>query len=67
MDWQLFFTWFAIALAGGYVLVRSWRSWRGSKGGCGGGCGCPTKPAKTQPALIKPEQLVLRQRPKPIA
>ena len=65
MDWQIVITWFAIALAGGYVLLRSFRAWRGTKGGgCGGGCGCPktTPEAKSQPVLIKPEQLVLRQR-----
>ena len=65
MDWQIVITWFAITLAGGYVFLRSRRAWRGTKsGGCGGACGCPksSAEAKTQPVLIKPEQLVLRQR-----
>ena len=65
MDWQLLLTWFVIALAGGYVLLRSWRACRGTKSGCGGSCGCSksTAEAKSPPALINPEQLVLRKRP----
>jgi hypothetical protein len=66
MDGQLLLTWLAIALAGVYVLLRVGLAWRGLRGGasCGGGCGCPKKSADAveQPALIKSEQLKMRQR-----
>jgi FeoB-associated Cys-rich membrane protein len=67
MDWQLLVAWIAIAIAAGFVFLRIWRTWRGTKGGCGGSCGCSksTADAKPQPALIKPEQLVLRQAKEP--
>ena len=62
MDWQLIAACFAVALAGGYVCLRGWRVLRASKGACSGGCGCAKSETKT-PAIIAPEQLVLRQRP----
>ncbi len=64
MDWQIIVTWFAIAAAGVYLLLRARRAWRGTKDDCSGGCGCP-KAGVTQakPAtVIPPEQLVLRKR-----
>jgi hypothetical protein len=67
MDWQDVITWFAIAMAGVYVFWRGRRAWRGARGGCSGGCGCAKATsegqAKTRPAIIAPEELVLRQRP----
>jgi hypothetical protein len=67
MDWQHVITWSAIAMAGVYVSWRGRRAWRGMRGGCSGGCGCAKatgeSQAKTQPAIIAPEELVLRQRP----
>ena len=64
MDWQFYLTWFAIGSACVYLLMRGRRAWRPTKGGCCGGCGCSkTADAKTQPVLIAPEQLTLRQRP----
>ncbi len=62
MDGQLFFTWFAIGLAGAYILVRIGQAWRGGKS-CGGGCGCPTARAVPgQSLLIAPEQVKMRNR-----
>jgi hypothetical protein len=64
MDWQIVFTWIAIVSATSYVLWSSWRSWRATKGGCSGGCGCSksARKAKSEPALIAPEELILRKR-----
>jgi hypothetical protein len=66
MVWQLPVALLAIAVAAGYVLLRCWRAWRGTKSGCGGSCGCAksTANAENQPALIQPEQLVLRNEPR---
>jgi hypothetical protein len=62
MDWQLLFVGFAIAVAGTFVLVRIWRSLPGTKTGCGGSCGCAKSNAESAtPALIKPEQLMLKK------
>lgn len=67
MDWQNIITWVAIAMAGVYVFWRGRSAWRGMRGGCSGGCGCAKATsegqAKTHPAIIAPEELVLRQRP----
>jgi hypothetical protein len=64
MDWQHILTWFAIGVAGAYVLWRGRRVLRGTKTGCGGSCGCakPASQAKTPAVLIAPEQLVLRKK-----
>jgi hypothetical protein len=65
MDGQLFLTWLLIGLAGAYLFWRGRRAWQASKGGCGGGCGCSKSVAsKAEPALIAPELLTLRPRPK---
>ena len=67
MEWQEVVTWLAIAVAGVYLFWRGGRSWRGMRGGCSGGCGCAKVPSqgqvKTHPAIIAPEELVLRRRP----
>jgi hypothetical protein len=66
MDGQLVLTWFAIALAGAYVVLRIGRTWRGLRGGnsCGGGCGCPKTRVgiPEQLRLIEPQQLMMRRR-----
>ena len=63
MDWQLLLTSVAIAVALGYVGWAARRAWQSSRGGCSGGCGCAkAKPeVKSEPALIAPEQLTMRQ------
>ncbi len=64
MDGQLLLTWFAIGLAGVYLLLRIGRAWRGRRAGasCGGGCGCPKRADTPEaPPLIEPEQLKMRQ------
>ncbi|MBI3821464.1 MAG: hypothetical protein HY289_02165 [Planctomycetes bacterium] len=61
MDWQIVLTSLAVALAGAFLLWRGWRMWRGSKTGCSGGCGCAKTDVK-KPAIIAPEELVLRKR-----
>ena len=64
MDWQLILTGVAIAMAGGYIGWRGFQAWRGMKSGCSGGCGCSKSEVKAKQAIIAPEELVLRQRPK---
>lgn len=68
MDWQLAAVGLIVAVAGAYLLRRSWRTWFGRKaGGCGSGCHCNTNGAAArgpagQETLIPVEQLTLRRR-----
>jgi len=60
MNWQLAVTIVFVAIAGLYLVRRSWRTWFGRKAGCGGGCGCASKPSETVSALISTDQMLAR-------
>lgn len=63
MEWQLAVTGTIIALAIGFIAWRVIAALRTSKDGCSGGCGCSkATDAKSDTAVIAPEQLVLRER-----
>ena len=65
MDAQLVLSLLLIGVAAAYLVRRGIRAWQPPKSGCTGGCGCSkATTANQQPALIAPEQLTLRQRPK---
>jgi hypothetical protein len=62
MDWQLVAVVPIVALAGGYLLRRTWRAWGGRKAGCGGGCGCKAPAADRAVTFIPAESVALRPR-----
>jgi hypothetical protein len=62
MDWQLWLTWTAIALAATFVIWRGVSARRAMKGGCGGGCAKSNAATEDKPPLIARDQLVLRER-----